>query len=361
MKAVRFAAVALCGLFVASLPFALAARNLAGVFFSAARMASALESSLVDTGALKLSVVEAFAQEGGAAQEGFSLREGLAFVTPAQKLELGELLFPDDWMRVQIHSNVDRFYSWLEQGGAPPAVEVDLGSLKGGWLSGDVNQMVATIMKSWPACTPEMVGQFLGATVSGNLENLLICRPGEPLEGLLASFVATGLKVALNAAPDRLLVANLGEHTPIDELEQTREQWNRVKSFALWGWTVPCGLLLLVGLLKVRDGTSFRLWMGWPLLLAGLVAFAPIGAVVVFGPTAWRAVLSAAGEAEEVASLLGGVFGDLMRQVGRMQAWQACGMTLAGGVLLMLEGASRRRARRRAPGVAKGKPAGMFG
>lgn len=357
----RAAALALCGLFVVSLPFALAARNLAEVFFSSERVVSALETSLVDTGALKLTVVEAFAQEQGASQEGFSLREALAHVSPAQKLELGELLFPDDWMRAQIRSNANRFYAWLEQGGAPPVFEVDLGSLKGGWLSGDVNQMVTTIMESWPACTPEMVGTILGATLSGNLENLVICRPGEPLQGLLASFVATGFKVALNAAPDRLVVANLGARSSTDELEQTRNGLNQVKSLASWAWCVPFGLLLLVSLLVCRDASSFRVWFGWPLLLAGLLGFLPIAAAVVLGPSAWRAVLAGMGEAQAVASLLAKVLLALGRQAGRMQAGQSCGISLAGAVLLMVEWATRRGARRRPQAVVKDAPTGMFG
>jgi hypothetical protein len=359
----RGIATFLCVLFLLTLPVALAIHNLSIVVSSPERVVMALETSLVDGGALKLAAVEAFAQGDDTSQEGFSLRQALAYLSPAQKATLGELLFPDEWVRAQIRLNVEQFYRWLEQGGSPPTFVVDLGARKGDWLSGDVNQIVTTVMESWPACTAEMVGRILGATLSGNLDNLAICRPGDPMEDLLASIVATGFKMALNEAPDRLVVADLAGQIGEERLENGREGWNWISKLAKWSWWLPVGMMLLVGLLVVRDGRSLRVWFGRPLLLSGLLAFLLILAGAVLGPAAWRVFLPGEG----IVSLFGKTLEALGRQAGRMQAQQAAGLVLVGLGLLLFEWIDQRTARGARPSSrdadqgSRGKPTGMFG
>jgi hypothetical protein len=248
----------------------------------------------------------------------------------------------------------------MEQGGAPPSLAVDLGSRKADWISGDINTIVTMVMESWPVCSAEMVGQILGATLSGNLENLPTCRPGDPIDDLVGSIVATGVKAALTQAPDRLEILNFGGRVGAERLEAMRLRWILWRRLANWAWLGPAGQLVLVGLLVGRDRRALAAWLGWPLLLSGVAGCLLVAAAFLLGPSIWRSLLPAEG----LARLPGRTIAALARQAGAMQAWQAAGLILVGGGGL----AVARRARRTSgespepPGrPSPGRPAGMFG
>jgi hypothetical protein len=274
----RFLAVLAALLFVATLPCATWAFSTGQMLLNAESYKNALSrqnaySDLIP--ALLPAIAEAEEQHNVNA-------DTLTFLNVVGNLDaedwqrIAAELIPADWLQVQVETNIDAFFNWLNDREALPNIRFDTASLRER-LSGLPGQRaVNLIMESWPPCTQEQLDVLLNFSNTPEAA-FPFCQPPGEYFALTSEALSNTLREQAQQLPD--------VYPPPDWLNnnRTRLQLNQFKLGVRWMqtfvaelWVLAAALLSLVVFFTVRSLKSLGRWSGVSLIASGIAAVIPI-------------------------------------------------------------------------------------
>lgn len=294
----RLAAGLLAVLFVAVLPAALLIHGLGQVAFSPARVAGILNANVVDSGVLQRMAASAMIDpasvfpsggEGGDGEEAGSPPESesgsgpdfLSYLSRADLERVFQVIFPTDWTRTQVESLVADLYSWLDTEDLSPRLSLNTGPLRQRLLGGGLDEIMAILIDSWPACTEKQTAEITLILDGGEGSMDGVCQPPEPVRSRTMAFMTEGFRAQVEALPAELDL-NKPANPPAQEEapssgpdpEMVKGILRAIRAASRWVWLIPAGLLGLVMALAVRSRRGVARWWGLPLLLGGLISTA---------------------------------------------------------------------------------------
>ncbi len=261
------------------------------------------------------------------------------------------LLIPPTWVDDQTAAIVDALYDFLDTGDVGAAtVVLDIAPFLNQLRGEPGLQLVTLLLNNFPTCTQTTAEMIWG--VLNDAVEVPRCLPQEVDRLAFAQNMHTAVIRAIDQNPQQIAQAgryevNLltdanNQVTPEQaaQLQRTYQFYQTAKNLGWMAWLIPLGCLLFILLLTARSLRTFALWLGWPLLVAGLLG---IGLVILLPFLLTPVVQTAVTSPELQAWTL--PLDDLIR--GTIQAateiwltrvfWQA-GLMMMVGVALMVVG-----------------------
>jgi hypothetical protein len=191
-------------------------------------------------------------------------------------------LVPPDWAQSQTDGVIDALFNYLESGEETAlAIRVEMGPLFDSLRGPAGLQAVTGILQSLPTCSDALPPVSLDPN---NIEIPSCLPPGfdvAPMAAVVHQAVIAGLDSGAPAVigqEESFSFDLLGTPDATGSAEM-RQSLTRVRQLYLltrrgsWLlWLLPLGCLFLVLLFGVRSAVGFGHWLGWPMLLAALIA-----------------------------------------------------------------------------------------
>jgi hypothetical protein len=351
----RVLAVVLAVVFVVTLPISLVAFDLGRLAFSPERMTRLLTDTIGETGGLRRLMLDSLSSPDAEAGGGLSLGRALSFLTPEERDALGSQLTPPGWSEDQLGGLVSSFYEWIDNDRARPVFTVDISPVKVSLLSGGAEQVIETVVDSWPACSVAEVAQMSLDALLGQGE-LTFCEPPEPLRSGLVGILNVSVATSLRALPDHLTLGPSDADAPAPpSLMATKERVRRVRALAAWSWLLSPVILGLIMALVIRSWREVALWWGIPILVGGLAALVGSAALRLLLANGIRSIVADASMPLWIGTVIQGLAAAMLAVAFRQVAIQAMMLAAVGGVVL---GVGLWLARREAGSSASGFRAG---
>lgn len=206
-----------------------------------------------------------------------------------------ETLAPASWLQSEFDRNIQAIFDWLDGPSIAPHIGIDITPFKVHLTGSEGEQVVRTIINSWPECSEEEAVDTLAILDGEAVDDDAIVAPCR-LEGSdnvrLTQDVTDVVVTAADALPDTLprqLVftdPTLQEEADILNAKLFLGITRRVAHLI---FLIPLILLVGVELFAVRSFKSLFSWYGWPLVMGGLLSFLPLLAF----PIVWVALFAA--------------------------------------------------------------------
>lgn len=274
-------------------------------------------------------------------------------MSPAEWGVLSEKLLPANWLQEQLDGNIDRIFAWISGKRSSPDIGFDLTLLKQQLTNSQDTALAASlIVPNLPPCTSEQETLLSGGALKTEDRAKVLCKPATEQQ---RSVVVSGMSDVLNTfgqnMPESWQLADHLREAPIEIDSATGKpvppeiQMNRMRSLiwldsqlVLLGFLVPIGLFALVIIVAVRSSKQFFRWLGWGLILSGIITLIP---VPLFLPLLLHgaAGMPASGGIEEgriVNSLMGGIFTSILGGLNLAVFTQVAVVIVIGIVALFL-------------------------
>lgn len=345
-SASRITAVALALSLAFGLPLALLAYDWARVFFDPQRMSQAVGQELLDSGVLRQMASDALLR-GGQGLEGQGAvgpdAEGPPSEEPGMQVfrhldeagrqQLLDILIPRGWAQDQLSRLMRDLYGWFDDDDPRPELTLDIGPVKERLLSGGAREVVALVLDSWPACSPDQLLQ-LGRDGAGweNLPDDLQCSPPEPMRSAMLEQGALLIQRQFQPLPTVIPLGDSSNPSGIEDAGRLKQGIRLVRALARWGWLIPLSTLGLITAVAARSWPQLLRWWGGPLAGAGVGGlFLLLGA----GALTRRMAVRVAGVSQLPAFL-----GQALRAVADHLLDDILGALLFESILLLLLGAA---------------------
>jgi hypothetical protein len=209
---------------------------------------------------------------------------------------LSEKLLPPSWLQEQIDSNIDRLFSWLQGTTTNLDVHFDLSELKTKLTSTETAQVAEFIVPKLQPCsaTDEAALAKGAATAEGELP--ILCKPGtDTLQKQVVTNLTNIFLVIGNQIPNEWRLIEHLKSSSGPSITYTDEEGNQVKRkftdadlnrFRALAWLdsrlivllflIPIALFAFVIMIAIRSSKQFFRWLGWGLILSGILTLALI-------------------------------------------------------------------------------------
>lgn len=253
-----------------TLPVSLLAFAWGNVLFSADEMSDIMAAELVESGVLQQLAVEALLERGGGEDRGDG---ALDFLGRQDLDQLFAIAIPPGWARLQIHTNLENLYHWIDDQRLLPQIQLDIRPIKAQLIGGGAERLVEAIVSTWPACGAEQIEAMARQGFSEGMPEVL-CRPPEPLRSSVVSAAVATIERQVQALPDTV---QPGRDAPPDASQQDILRLKRglrlLRGLAQVGWLLPISALGLITALAVRSWPQLLRWWGVAILAGGLATF----------------------------------------------------------------------------------------
>ena len=358
-RIIRGVAILLALLFVFTFPLTLVGRDIGQLVFDPDAVTEVISQNLAENPRFSFSILNQFTSFITSGEDADTdplaqlVRLGLRSLTQDDIGELLNLTLPPALIADAFVQVVSGFYEWLDNDEPAPTIQLNVAPLKAN-LNSNRRVVLETILNALPDCSAEQLLNYALSGDFGNLENLPLCNPPEPINAEFLNLADVLIPAWLASLPDMI---NLGQETVSEEqavqLEQLKTNLLRTRAFLRWAWLPALFLYLLSIPLWARSWPSLFAW-GWPLILSG-------GIGLLIAISLW---LSTAGVPLLIVNLffensLGGFFdtfrgilAELVSMIAAPLAWQSAFQLLFGflGVIIAIVLLNVRR-RNSAPGI----------
>jgi hypothetical protein len=228
-------------------------------------------------------VAESADEDGGI---GALVQSALGNLDEEQWEQIVDLIAPPTLIAETLDELVDDIYSWIDSDQALPDLLIDLQP----WiqnLSANLPVVTEKILNSLPACTLVDLAELMVEGVAGEIENLPLCLPPEPLYSLVVDASAQVLPEQLgdmSATIDltEVIAGCSGFGIEAQSLLEVKIWVRQVRWLAQWGWVAVLGLFLVSIPMGARSFLGALKWGGWSLALAGALTLLLGGLVYMF-------------------------------------------------------------------------------
>ena len=266
-------------IFAITLPLTLVAFAWGSVLFSAQEVTEIFTDELVGSGALQEIAIEVMLEQ--VPRGGEDLAAGILDFLGRQRLDemLRELL-PEEWAEIQVRSNIESLYVWLDNDRLLPALSLDVQPLKDRLLSGGAEELATSVVSSWPTCGLEQVEFLLRDGVPRGELPAFLCQPPEPLR---TTVIAVATDLVLRQVTELPATVEIAEGASVDatpqEIMEFKSSMRTLRAFSRAGWLLPLSMLGLIVAVAVRSWPQLLRWWGGSILAAGVGTFFMLGIV----------------------------------------------------------------------------------
>ncbi len=254
------------------------------------------------------------ARANGGDEDAGKLNEMLSYLSEADMSEMVSVIAPAEWLREQAEYNVNALFLWLEDNSPAPDLRLNLRPLRNVLLSDGGRDVILQLVLSWPQCEPGQLSEW-EAMLDGRAADFPICEPPPDMMDDLKEGLPELLSEIAGDIPDELTLKEaLLEIGPDDEpsQEDVLHTFMQIKLGLVAAersrplmFLIPIALLGAMVVVAVRSVKGFFTWVGWALMLAGLLTLAlPVVLVVIRGNTL-EDILEAVATSSQVADLAG--------------------------------------------------------
>ena len=339
----RFLAILFALFFVFAFPLTLVGRDFDQLVFDADAVTEVVSENLADNPGFSLSVLNQFTNFITSGEDADTdpvaqfVRLGLRNLTQNDIGELLNLTLPPELIADAFVQITSGFYEWLDNDEPYPVIQLNVAPLKDN-LNTNRRSVLETVLNALPDCSADQLLDYVFSGDLGNLENLPVCQPPEPIYTEVLNLADVLIPAWLASLPDNLdLSQQLRAQVQVEQLDQIKTNLLRTRTFLRWSW-LPVLVLYLISIpMWARSWPSLLAW-AWPLALSGLMG-------LFIALSLW---LSAAGAPELIVTLffensLGGLFDSvrnilagLVTLIARPLAWQSGFQFLLGilGVII---------------------------
>lgn len=271
--------------------------NLNRVAFNQTTYASVPQTPRISS-ELLTALLEGFTTEGASRNAHVVLTR----LPPNVWATLAEDVLPTAKAKTLIEKAISNFFNWLDGKGEQLDVAFNLSEIKSQLVDTRISAKLLPAVRTMPPCSPEMTQQLQNFTESSNFDDFPICRPDT--DDLIEK-ERTGLTTALG-----LIAAKLPENWSLaDELHQLTEdeipapvatnKGNGANSnftmrinqgemdqfrasirlqsrLLLLLFLIPIALLCVLIMVNIRSLKAFFRWIGWALVISGLISLLPV-------------------------------------------------------------------------------------
>jgi hypothetical protein len=215
--------------------------------------------------------------------------------------QISTLLLPSGWLQRQLNNNISAGFDWLNgMGDNLPQFHFDLTELKQSLSNKDnVQSAMAIIVPKMPACTGEQIQNDRNAKAdkaADTMKNFLICNPelDKDQQFMIDTLTQLILTFSANIPPyidfQEEFFKSVGtpavQQRAITQFNIVRDQIIVAQRLILLLFLVPLGLFSIIIILTIRSAKAFFRWVGWGLMLSGIITLIPIPIVSGFASIA---------------------------------------------------------------------------
>lgn len=188
---------------------------------------------------------------------------------------------PAPWLQAQFEDNIEGIFEWLDGPNSIPDAGFDLTPVKDRLAGDQGEEVVRTVVGSWPLCTDEeavAVRAILGGE-AGEEAVVLPCRlEGEENIRLIQNVTDVVVEAA-ESLPDTIPEpGDIEQLSPQQEMEilNFKILVGITRHVAHLIFIIPLILLVLIELVAIRSFRELFVWYGWSLSLGGLLSLVPL-------------------------------------------------------------------------------------
>ena len=260
-------------LFVITLPFTATSQSVSQIVFSEEAITDIVTSSLLSTGLLEHYMLETVFQGSldprGGVEEG-AFTEALQYLTPAERQTIIQEIVPNGWVENQISASVKAIFHWIDDDRPAPVITLDLVTIKDRLIDGGIEELVETVIDSWPSCSPEQINILRKAAVRGENFEFDICEPPEPFRTQAVELVSIIFYEWVRESPASIEFLEEPDES-YEEIMESKEGIRFLRALMRFGWFLPIALLGLIMALKIRSVRGLGNWWGIPMTLGGIL------------------------------------------------------------------------------------------
>jgi len=333
----RLIAFLLAGLLILSVPLAILANSALRTFFSADEISHAVTSLLLLRGGFREQLVDQLVSDTWFDLDSNTTSGSLSELSPEDRIEIAQIIFPEDWLKTQLHENITVLVNWIDSEEPFPRLVLDLEPLQTELRQGGAFRIAEIWVDSLAACTSEHERQLDNALKQGSSQGLGFCRPEGELQKRLIEFVDRQLLQRLDEMP--MQIPLLDEMSSEDGMKGLGEFHQNILGFILlmrWIRLLPFMFLGLIMIFAIRSWQDLRKWWGIPVGLGALFTLGVILTGNVFGPGILKNALSQSTPALELQEPIVNVFWDLLSKVFDRSAFQAVVLLIFAGLVFTI-------------------------
>jgi hypothetical protein len=195
-------------------------------------------------------------------------------LSPGDRETLVDIVLPSGWIKNQIAQVFNALNEWIDSDEPLPKLVLDIRPFKDRLMRGGAEEILETIVDSWPSCTPDQNEQLREAFQGSEEVPILRCEPAEPYRERLMGLATEMMMEALREIPPEFAIGGeeIDPREAVDMLAM--KEWIRfVRSLSRAIWLVPVAFLGLIMAFAIRSWSELGRWWGIPLLLSGVIVF----------------------------------------------------------------------------------------
>lgn len=277
---------------VVSLPLAIIAHNSIRVVFSSSVLSEALSELFLLRGGVREQLVEDFFTSGWL--EGYSREQGNPFVylDSQDRLQISQTLFPDEWIRAQVHAGFKTIMEWIEKDEQKLNLYLDFGPIKQELLAGGSKLIVDTLVNSWPNCTRQQELILQRSLSSDTPFKLEFCQPSGDLSTQLVEHLdRVFLEYVRNIQSDTPFLGEVEDSNDINALADVKTQLLRLSLWLRWLRLIPLIVVGLIMALVIRTWVELSRWWGIGFMLGAMFGLLLVISVQFVGLNALEQII----------------------------------------------------------------------
>lgn len=262
---------------ILTLPITLLIFDVSRVVFSPEILSEQLTMELIESGVLRSFVTDQLFSPEFFDRMGpgdMNLMELLEDLSPGDRETLVDIVLPPGWIKSQIAGVFHALNIWIDSEEPLPKIVLDMQPFKDRLMRGGAEEILETIVDSWPSCTPDQTAQVREALQGSERVPFQRCEPPEPYRERFMELAIEMMMETLREIPPEFVLGG-EEFNPqeMDEMMALKEMIRLVRSLSRAIWLVPVAMLGLIMAFAIRSWSDLGRWWGIPLLLSGIIIF----------------------------------------------------------------------------------------
>jgi hypothetical protein len=304
-RLVTAAAYVLVVAVIFTLPASIIAHNGIRVLFSSDALSQGISELLLQQGGLREQLVDGVFASGWLEDLKTRQDNPFQYLTSRDRLQIAQVVFPDDWINDQVQNGFEAILSWLQTDEPIPEIVLDLGPVKESLSSGGNKAIVEILVDTWSSCSREQELIMQRALQSDLPMNFEICRPGGDLYSSLIDQLVMAFRTYFNNIQSEIPFIGSDDDTNyLNNLLDLKRQLLRLSLWLRWIRLSPYPLLGLLMTLIIRSWYNLGRWWGIPLMLGSLTGLLGVWLLQGITPNFInQALIDSESQAGDIASL----------------------------------------------------------
>jgi hypothetical protein len=346
----RIFSYVLAGLLILSLPLSILANNTLRTFFSSDEVGGAIADLLLLRTGLREQLTDNIISDNWS---DLGLSEGsrvIGNISPSDRVKVGQILFPEDWVRKQVRENIGTLMDWIESEEMFPELVLDLNPLWTNLSEGGSYRIAEIWIDSLPPCTREQDAQLDSALQQGASSRVDLCRPEGELRTRLLDFANQRLIQQVENLPREIsLLDGMGSENSVNGLNDFRKNILGFLLLTRWMRLFPFLFLGLIMTFTIRSWQDLRKWWGIPLGLGSIFTIVILLVGSNVGPGIIKNAISQSAQPAELQESIVETVWSLVSSVLSRSAFQALFLLIIVGASFALPAIILRKGKQSVP------------